>query len=209
MSPHLSQLNVALAHRNYFRWNNLWILKLATYTKIEDHYFRFKLATFKIGKDCQMFNNKKLSTQNIKFYWFVMKIKKFSCQFDDTIEVYFLLGINIWGLRSEWVKKIFECSSVQSAFPFFTFQVAYMTLSSSLASLGHMLPLATRQVMWTQVWMLGSAVTLSVSWMNAKMEPLALIWELHTCEHYGVFFMKDCRTTFLFFIIADFVISSS
>ena len=32
-----------------------------------------------------------------------MKIKKFSCQFDDTIEVYFLLGINIWGLRSEWV----------------------------------------------------------------------------------------------------------
>ena len=30
MSPHLSQLNVALAHRNYFRQNNLWILKLAT-----------------------------------------------------------------------------------------------------------------------------------------------------------------------------------
>ena len=24
--------------------------------------------------------------------------------FDDTIEVYFLLGINIWGLRSEWDK---------------------------------------------------------------------------------------------------------
>ena len=24
-------------------------------------------------------------------------------QFDDTIEVHFLLGINIWGLRSEWV----------------------------------------------------------------------------------------------------------
>ena len=37
MSPHLSQLNVAIAHRNYFRQNNLWILKLATYTKIEDH----------------------------------------------------------------------------------------------------------------------------------------------------------------------------
>ena len=32
-----------------------------------------------------------------------MKIKKLCCQFDDTIEVYFLLGINIWGLRSEWV----------------------------------------------------------------------------------------------------------
>ena len=68
--------------------------------------FRCKLVTFKIGKDCQMFNQKKLSTKNIKFYWFVMKIKKFSCQFDDTIEVYFLLGINIWGLRSEWVKAL-------------------------------------------------------------------------------------------------------
>ena len=28
------------------------------------------------------------------------------CQFDDTIEVYFLLGINIWGLRSEWVNAM-------------------------------------------------------------------------------------------------------
>ena len=55
MSPHLSQLNVAMAHRNYFRQTNLWILKLATYTKIEDHYLRCKLATFYIGKDCQMF----------------------------------------------------------------------------------------------------------------------------------------------------------
>ena len=39
--PHLSQLNVAMAQKN-----NLRILKLATYTKIEDHYFRCKLATF-------------------------------------------------------------------------------------------------------------------------------------------------------------------
>ena len=46
MSPRLSQLNVAMAHRNYFRWNNLQILKLATYAKIEDHYSRCKLATF-------------------------------------------------------------------------------------------------------------------------------------------------------------------
>ena len=46
MSPHLSQLNVAMAHRNYARRNNLRILKLATYTKIEDHYSRCKLATF-------------------------------------------------------------------------------------------------------------------------------------------------------------------
>ena len=40
------QLNVAMAHRNYFRQNNLWILKLATYTNIEDHYSRCKLAAF-------------------------------------------------------------------------------------------------------------------------------------------------------------------
>ena len=33
-----------------------------------------------------------------------MTIKKFlCCQFDDTIEVCFLLRINIGGLRSEWV----------------------------------------------------------------------------------------------------------
>ena len=46
MSPHLSQLNVVAAHRNYFRRNNLRILKLSTYKQIEDHYFRCKLATF-------------------------------------------------------------------------------------------------------------------------------------------------------------------
>ena len=46
MRPHLSQLNVAMDHRNYFRRNNLQILKLATYTKIEDHYFMCELATF-------------------------------------------------------------------------------------------------------------------------------------------------------------------
>ena len=46
MSPHLSQLNVKMAHKNYSRRNNLQILKLATYTKIEDHYSGCKLATF-------------------------------------------------------------------------------------------------------------------------------------------------------------------
>ena len=76
MSPHLSQLNVVMAHRHDFRRNNLWILKLATYTKIEDHYSRCKLATFQIRNDwqCSYFI---LSTQNIKFHWIVMKIKKF------------------------------------------------------------------------------------------------------------------------------------
>ena len=76
ISPHLSQLNVAMAHRNYFRWNNLQILKLATYKQIEDHYSRCKLAIFRLERidKCSYFI---LSTQNIKFYWFVMKIKKF------------------------------------------------------------------------------------------------------------------------------------
>ena len=49
MSPHFSKLNVAMAHRNYFWRNNLRIIKLATYTKIEDHFSRCKLATFFIG----------------------------------------------------------------------------------------------------------------------------------------------------------------
>ena len=55
MSPHLSQLNFVMAHRKYFRQYNLWILKLATNTKIENHYSGCKLATFQIGKDDQMF----------------------------------------------------------------------------------------------------------------------------------------------------------
>ena len=38
MSPRFSQLNVVIAHMFYFRQNNLWILKLVTYTKIEYHY---------------------------------------------------------------------------------------------------------------------------------------------------------------------------
>ena len=67
----ICQLNVVMAHRNYFRRNNLWILKLATYTKIEDHYSGCKLATFQIGKEGHMFIFYFVYT---KFYWFVMKI---------------------------------------------------------------------------------------------------------------------------------------
>ena len=70
MSPHLSQLNVVMAHRNYFRRNNLRILKLATYRKIEDHYSGCKLATFQIGKDGQMFIF--CLHKALRFYWFVM-----------------------------------------------------------------------------------------------------------------------------------------
>ena len=68
MKPHLSQLNVAMVLRNYFRRHNVRILKLATYTKIEDHYSRCKLATFfrleRIAKCSYVI----LSAQNIKFY---------------------------------------------------------------------------------------------------------------------------------------------
>ena len=60
MSPHLSQLNIAMAHRNYFRWNNHksvnpQIGNIYKDWSLEVHYSRCKLATFKIGKDCQMF----------------------------------------------------------------------------------------------------------------------------------------------------------
>ena len=76
LSPHLSQLNVAMAHRNYFRRNNLWILKLATYTKKEDHYSRCNWQLFRLERiaKCSYFI---LFTQNIRFHWSVMKIKKF------------------------------------------------------------------------------------------------------------------------------------
>ena len=46
MNHHLSQLNVVMAHRNYFRPNYLRILKSATHRKIEDRYSECKLATF-------------------------------------------------------------------------------------------------------------------------------------------------------------------
>ena len=71
MSPHLSQLNIVITHRNYSRQNNLQILKLAMYAKIEDCYSECKLA--RMAK-CSYFI---LFTQNMKFYRFVIKIKKF------------------------------------------------------------------------------------------------------------------------------------
>lgn len=67
MRPHLSEVNVAMVHENFFRRYNLKFLKLATYLKIEDQYFRCKLATFKLERiaKCSYFI---LSTQNIKFF---------------------------------------------------------------------------------------------------------------------------------------------
>ena len=68
MSPHLSQLNVAMAHKNYFRVKILQILKLATYTKIEDQAI--------LGANWQLFRLERIAkclyfilfTQNIKFH---------------------------------------------------------------------------------------------------------------------------------------------
>ena len=65
--------------------------------KIEDNYFRCKLATFQIGKDGQMF-----------IFYFVYRKHQvilicnenkeiYVAKYDDTEEVYFLLGINIMG----------------------------------------------------------------------------------------------------------------
>ena len=62
--------------RNYFR--HLRILKLATYTKIEYHYScMVQIGNFLDRKGMYKYSYLTLSTQNIKFYWFVMKIKKF------------------------------------------------------------------------------------------------------------------------------------
>ena len=52
-SPHLSQLNVAMAHRNYFMQNNLWILKLATYIQ------RLKITIQ--GANWQLFRSERIA----------------------------------------------------------------------------------------------------------------------------------------------------
>ena len=65
-----------MAHRNYFRQNNLRILKW-------QHIQRLKITI--LGANWQVFRLESiakcsyfiLSTQNIKSYWLVMKIKKF------------------------------------------------------------------------------------------------------------------------------------
>ena len=51
-----------------------------------------------------------VDTQNMKFYWFVMNIKKFVLPilFDDKIDFFFfffLLRMKILGFRSEWVNE--------------------------------------------------------------------------------------------------------
>ena len=124
MSFHLSQLNVAMAHRNYLG-------KIICESSNWQHIQRLKITI--LGANWQLFRLKRiakcsyfiLSIQKkwyIKFYWFVMKIRNLCRQFDDTIEVDFLLGINSWGLRSEWVNLIYR--------PIPKDEAQYMKLSS-------------------------------------------------------------------------------
>ena len=60
MSPHLSQLNVAMAHRNYSRQNNLQILKLATYIQ------RLKITI--LGANWQLFRLERIA----KYLYFTL-----------------------------------------------------------------------------------------------------------------------------------------
>ena len=94
----ICQLNVVMAHRNYFRRNYLRILKLATHRKI--------------AKDGPMFifYFVYLSKQSIKCYGYVMKIKNFVLPiwcFTDMEWIKNKLLI-FWDLHSEWVNNMLE-----------------------------------------------------------------------------------------------------
>ena len=72
MSPHLSQLN-----RNYLGEIICESSNWQHYTNIEDHYLGANSQLFRLERIAQC-SYLILSIQNIKFYWFVMKIiKKF------------------------------------------------------------------------------------------------------------------------------------
>ena len=70
MSPHLSQLNVAMAHRNYFKGDIIWE------SSNWQHIQRLKIAILHVCANWQLFRLERiakcsyfiLSTQNIKFY---------------------------------------------------------------------------------------------------------------------------------------------
>ena len=82
MSSNLSQLNIAMGHRDLFltRANN----NLEKSSGPGQHYVQ-RLKITNLGATWQLSRSERiancsyfiLSTQNIKFYWFVMKIKKF------------------------------------------------------------------------------------------------------------------------------------
>ena len=103
-----------ICHSQMLRWLIGIILgKIISKSSNWQHIQRLKITI--LGANWQLFRleriakcsyfilSKKIHTasSSTDLWW---KYRNFCCQFDDTIEVYLLLGINIWGLRSEWAK---------------------------------------------------------------------------------------------------------
>ena len=80
MSPHLSQLNVAMAHRNYFRPNNLRILKLATYIQ------RLKITI--LGTNWQLFRLERIAISQMFIFYFVYTKHQVSLNCNENKEIY-------------------------------------------------------------------------------------------------------------------------
>ena len=99
----LKILNYVPKEREKYTAKNKIICKSSNWQHIQ----RLKITI--LGANWQLFRLERiakcsyfiLSTQNINFYWFVMKIKKFMLPIWWYNRGCFLLGINIWGLRSE------------------------------------------------------------------------------------------------------------
>ena len=79
ISPHWSQLNVAMAHRNDFRRNNLRILKLATYI-----IQRLKITI--LGANWQLFRLERIAKCLI-FYFIYTKHQVSFCNENKEISV--------------------------------------------------------------------------------------------------------------------------
>ena len=102
MSPHLLQLMLR-------RLIGIILGEIICESSNWQHIQRLKITI--LGANWQLFRLERiakcsyfiLSTQNIKFYWFVMKIKKFLLPIWWYNRGWFPLGNKYLGLRSEWV----------------------------------------------------------------------------------------------------------
>ena len=104
-------------HSQMLRWLIGLILgKIISKSSNWQHIQRLKITT--LGANWQLFRLERIAkcsyfilsthtSSSTDLWW---KYRNFCCQFDDTIEVYLLLGINIWGLRSEWVNEFMHLS---------------------------------------------------------------------------------------------------
>ena len=88
----------------FSNWQHIQRVKI---TLLGANWQLFRLE--RIAK-CSYFN---LSTQNIKFYWLVMKIKKVLLPIWWYKRGYFLLGIIFRGLRSDWARSVFQWQTSQ------------------------------------------------------------------------------------------------